>query len=67
MTIGVSGRERSDGSIDAGVVTNGREGRGFKGDGAGFGRGFGRGFGPGDHGPEDAPAATPTPAPTQGS
>lgn len=70
MAIGVSGRERSDGSIDADVVMagDGHGLRGGPGDGF-FGGGPGRGgFGPGK-GDDDgaAPAATPTPSPTSAS
>lgn len=70
MTISVSGRERSDGSIDADVVMagDGHGLRGGPGDGF-FGGGMGRGgFGPGkDDAGDRSPSASPTPSPTSAS
>lgn len=72
MTIGVSGRARSDGSIDAGTVAAGTGHFGFGGDVDGFGGGFGGGrggrggFGPG-MGPDHDDDATPTASPSTSS
>ncbi len=63
MGIGVQGRTRDDGSIDASVVTAGT-GRGFGHGEFGLGDGWG---GPGRHGgdgSDDDGTATPTPTPT---
>lgn len=67
MVIGVSGRERADGSIDADAVMagDGRGGMGMDGFGGGRGgfgggHGFGPGFGPGMDDDSVAPTASPT-------
>jgi len=68
MSIGVTGRARSDGSIDADAIIAGSGHGMFRGDGGplgplggGFGRGGRGGIGPGFGGPgDDAPTASPS-------
>ncbi|MDH5243434.1 MAG: DUF5666 domain-containing protein [Chloroflexota bacterium] len=68
MSIGVAGRARSDGSIDADAIMAGSGPSMFRGDGGpmgplggGFGRGGRGGMGPGPGGPDDdAPTASPS-------
>lgn len=68
MTIGVSGRDQEDGSIDADLVVAG-EGRGQGDDNGRGGRGGGGrgGFGPGADGPDGSDDAAPSAAPTTAS
>jgi Domain of unknown function (DUF5666) len=58
MAIGVSGRERADGSIDADTVAAGKLRGGIR---DGVGRGGHRGFGAGDDDAGATPSASPTP------
>ena len=69
MAIGVSGRERADGSIDADAIVAGQGGLGRGRGGPGIFKGpGGRGWGEFDHdASDDGGTATPSPSPSAGS
>ncbi len=69
MAIGVSGRERADGSIDADAIVAGKGGLGRGRGGPGIFKGpGGRGWGEFDHDAgDDGGTATPSPSPSAGS